>query len=88
MIIKSQHLFEQAIYGSIIYNMLDMNDYVQYLNHDDITIAKAIQLFKAKQTKPTLNDKDRTTKTDSRKKKAAYHRGTFSLQPKHLPFCA
>lgn len=88
MIIKSQHLFEQAIYGSIIYNMLDMNDYVQYLNHDDITIAKAIQLFKAKQTKPTLNDKDRTTKTDSRKKKAAYHRGTFGLQPKHLPFCA
>jgi carboxyl-terminal processing protease len=83
MIIKSQHLFEQAIYGSIIYNMLDMNDYVQYLNHDDITIAKAIQLFKAKQTKPTLNDKDRTTKTDSRKKKAAYHRATPIIQPKH-----
>ena len=88
MIIKSQHLFEQAIYGSIIYNMLDMNDYVQYLNRDDITIAKAIQLFKAKQTKPTLNDKDRTTKTNSRKKKAAYHRGAFGIQQKHLPVLA
>ena len=57
MIIKSQHLFEQAIYGSIIYNMLEMSDYVQYLNRNDITLEKAIQLFKTKQTKPTLSAK-------------------------------
>lgn len=55
MIIKSQHLFEQAIYGSIIYNMLEMSDYVQYLNRNDITLEKAIHLFKTKQTKPTLS---------------------------------
>ena len=57
MIIKSQHLFEQAIYGIIIYNMLEMSDYVQYLNRNDITLEKAIQLFKTKQTKPTLSAK-------------------------------
>ena len=88
MIIKSQHLFEQAIYGSIIYNMLEMNDYVQYLNHDDSTIAKAVQLYKMKQTKPTLHDKAGAEKTNSGKKKAAYHRGTFGLQSTHLPISA
>ena len=88
MILKSQHLFEQAIYGSIIYNMLEMSDYVQYLNRDDITLEKAIQLFKAKQTKPTLNDQTGTQKTNSRKKKAAYRRGTFGIQSKYLPHTA
>jgi carboxyl-terminal processing protease len=88
MIVKSQHLFEQAIYGSIIYNMLEMSDYVQYLNRDDLTMAKAIQLFKAKQTKPTLNEQTDTPATDSRTKKAAYRRGTWGLQPKHHPLTA
>lgn len=83
MIIKSQHLLEQVIYGSIIYNMLEMGDYVQYLNRDDHTLEKAIQLFKARQTKPTLDDQTGTKNTHSPKKKAAYHRGTFSIQPKH-----
>ncbi len=81
MILKSQHLFEQAIYGSIIYNMLEMSDYVQYLNRNDLTLEKAIQLFKAKQTKPTLNDKKRNSGTDSRKKKAAFHRPAPFIQP-------
>lgn len=88
MILKSQPLFEQAIYSSIIYNMLDMSDYIQYLNHEDSTLDKAILLFKTKQTKPTLNDQTGTQKTDSRKKKAAYHRSTFGLQSKHLPHTA
>ena len=65
MILKSQHLFEQAVYGSIIYNMLEMNDYVQYLNHDDTTLKKAIELFKAKKTKPTLDDQTRNKTPDA-----------------------
>ena len=85
MILKSQHLFEQAIYGSIIYNMLEMSDYVQYLNRDDLTLARAIQLYKAKQTKPTLHEQTGSPSTDSRKKKAAFRRGTFGLQPKSYP---
>ena len=83
MILKSQHIFEQAIYGSIIYNILEMSDYVQYLNRNDLTLEKAIQLFKAKQTKPTLNDQKGTKGTDSAKKKAAYHRPAPVIQPKH-----
>ncbi|MBO7570058.1 MAG: S41 family peptidase, partial [Bacteroidaceae bacterium] len=67
MILKSQHLFEQVIYGSIIYNILEMSDYVQYLNRNDLTLGKAIQLFKTKQTKPTLHDQKGTQGTDSGK---------------------
>ena len=83
MILKSQHLFEQAIYGSIIYNILEMSDYVQYLNRNDLTLEKAVQLYKTKQTKPTLHDQKGTKGTDSGKKKAAYHRPAPVLQPKH-----
>ena len=88
MILRSQHLFEQAIYGSIIYNMLEMSDYVQYLNHDDPTLGKAIQLFKEKKTKPTSNDQTGTQKTDSSKKEAANHRGTLCTQPLYRPLTA
>ena len=83
MILKSQHLFEQAIYGSIIYNILEMSDYIQYLNRNDATLEKAIQLFKEKQTKPTLYDKKGTQGIGSDKKKAAYYRADPNIQPMH-----
>ena len=88
MILKSQHLFEQAIYGSIIYNMLEMSDYVQYINRNDLTLTRAIQLYKAKQTRPTLHEQTGSPSTDSRTKKAAFHRSTFGLQPKNHPLTA
>lgn len=67
MIIKSQRLFERSIYGIIIYYMLDMNDYMRYLNQDDATVKKAIEIFNQGKTKPTLEEK---------KKKTAYEKGT------------
>lgn len=88
MIKKSQHLFEQAIYGSIIYNMLDMNDYVQYLNHEDITIDKAVELFNNRQTKPKTNGQKRTEKTGKGTKKAAFRRGAEDAQSKYRPLSA
>ena len=84
MIIKSQHLLQQAIYGNIIYNMLEMTDYVQYINHEDPTLAQAILLFKAKQTKPTLNnDQKGTAPAHSKQKKAAYLPTIRGIQPKY-----
>lgn len=88
MILKSQHLFESAIYGSIIYNMLEMNDYVQYINHNDPTLERAVQLYKAKQTKPTLNDKAGDSTADKAGKKAAYHCTASGFQPKHHTYTA
>ena len=85
MIVKSQRLFEHAIYGSIIYNMLEMNDYVQYINHNDPTLERAIQLYKAKKTRPTADDQTRTTTADKAGKKAAHHCPTPILQHRYHP---
>ena len=59
MIKKSQKLFEQIIYGTIVYNILEMEDYVEYINKDDPTIHKAIELFNQNKTTPELSDKDK-----------------------------
>lgn len=58
MIIQSRHLFERSIYGNIIYNMLDVQAYMEYLNSDDPTIEKAIELFNENKTIPTLSPAD------------------------------
>jgi len=55
MIYKSKSLFEQAIYGSIIYNMFDISEYTQFINRSDDTVLKAVELFKKGKTKPTIN---------------------------------
>lgn len=52
MIIKSRQLFEDVIYGTIIYNAMDMEEYVKYFNHDDITVKRAIELFEKGETRP------------------------------------
>ncbi len=54
MIVKSKSLFEHAIYGNIIYSMFEMNDYTEYINRSDLTVLKAVDLFKKGKTKPTL----------------------------------
>lgn len=54
MILQSRKLFERAIYGNIIYNILDISAYMQYLNSDDENIRKAIELYNEKKTFPTI----------------------------------
>lgn len=49
---RSKDLFEKNIYGSIIYNMLDMEEYVKYLNESDPTILKALEMMEAEKTYP------------------------------------
>lgn len=67
MIIKSQRLFEHSLYGTIIYYMLDMNDYMRYMNQDDATIKKAIEIFNLGKTRPVLEEEN--------KRKSAYEKG-------------
>lgn len=52
MIIKSKKLFEQELYGRILYNMYDMDAWVEYLNLTDPTVLKAIQVLKDGQAFP------------------------------------
>lgn len=51
-IIKSKPLIEQTLYARIIYNMLDMEAYLQYTNQQDNTVQQAIQLYRQGATRP------------------------------------
>lgn len=42
---KSQKLFEKNLYGNIIYNMLGIEAYIQYLNQTDKTVLKALEVL-------------------------------------------
>ena len=49
---KSQKLFERNLYGNIIYNMLNMEDYLKYLNQQDPTVLKALEILEAGESLP------------------------------------
>ena len=77
---KSQKLFERNLYGNIIYNMIDMEEYLKYLNQQDPTVLKALEVLEAGESLPKAPeqkleaDNERTEKTiakaDKRRKKA------------------
>jgi carboxyl-terminal processing protease len=56
MIKKSRKIFEQAIYGTIIYYMLEMGDYIEYINKYDNVVNKAIEIFNNGNTFPSYNE--------------------------------
>ena len=66
---KSQKLFERNLYGNIIYNMLDMEDYLKYLNQQDPTVLKALEILEAGESLPKAPEQkleannERTEKT-------------------------
>jgi carboxyl-terminal processing protease len=43
----SKELFYRNLYGNIIYNMLNMEEYLKYLNQSDPTVQKALEVLKA-----------------------------------------
>ncbi len=67
MILHSQQLIENVVHGLILYNLLDITEYLKFINKDDVTIQKAIQLFNDGLTTPTLPANEQT-----RDKKTAY----------------
>ena len=42
---KSKKLFEESLYGNIIYNMLGMEAYTTYSNQTDTTVQKALEVL-------------------------------------------
>ena len=42
---KSKELFDRNLYGNIIYNMLNMEEYLKYLNQSDKTVLKALEVL-------------------------------------------
>ena len=55
MIYQSRKLLEKTLYASIIYNALDMEQYVKYVNTGDKTLEQAIKLFNEGKTMPTID---------------------------------
>ena len=43
---QSKRLFEQSLYGNIVYNMLGKEAYLQYLNLTDKTVQKALEVLR------------------------------------------
>ncbi len=54
MLQRSKALFRRAIYSGIIYNSSDMNDYLRFLNQDDPTVLRAVEVIKEGKTVPVL----------------------------------
>lgn len=52
MIQKSSKLFERALFGNIIYIMLDDEEYAKYVNESDPTVLQAMELFKTNKIWP------------------------------------
>ena len=49
---KSKKLFELSLYGNIIYNMLGMEAYIQYLNQTDKTVLKSLEVLEKGESFP------------------------------------
>ena len=57
MIQKSRKLLERYIKSRIIYNMLNEDDWVEYLNQDDPVVLKALDIFKRGEAFPKVPEK-------------------------------
>ena len=68
---KSQKLFERNLYGNIIYNMMNMEDYLKYLNQSDPTVLKAIEVLESDKSFPTAPEQKLETNHERTKETIA-----------------
>ena len=61
LMMKSRRLFEMSLYGNIIYNMLGMEAYVEYLNKSDKTVLKAVEILEKGESFPQAPTPQATT---------------------------
>lgn len=61
LMMKSRRLFEMSLYGNIIYNMLGMEAYVEYLNESDKTVLKAVEILEKGESFPQAPAPQATT---------------------------
>ena len=75
MIEQSHQLIERFIISRIIYNTLDEQAWMEYLNADDPTILKALEIFKKKLWNPVKNAQE------EQKKEIVASRGKGHVSP-------
>lgn len=61
LMMKSRRLFEMSLYGNIIYNMLGIEAYVEYLNESDKTVLKAVEILEKGESFPQAPAPQATT---------------------------
>ena len=49
---KSKELFDLNLYGNIIYNMLNMEEYLKFHNHSDEAVQKALEVLEKEESLP------------------------------------
>lgn len=54
---KSKQLFEESLYGNIIYNMLGIEAYITYSNLTDKTVQKALEVLEKGESFPQAPEK-------------------------------
>ena len=54
MLYRSRALFEESLYGNIIYNMLGMEEYLKYLNATDPAVLRAIEVLERGESVPKV----------------------------------
>lgn len=58
MLYRSRALFEEALYGNIIYNMLGMEEYLKYLNATDPAVLRAIEVLERGESVPKVAESE------------------------------
>ena len=71
MINKSKNLFERNLYGNIIYNMLNMEDYLKFLNQSDPTVLKALDVLESGESFPKVPEQSLEAKHEGTEKTTA-----------------
>ena len=82
---KSQKLFERNLYGNIIYNMLDMEDYLKYLNQQDPTVLKALDVLEKEESFPKAPEQKLEANNERTEKTIAKADRTRKKAPKRPP---
>lgn len=82
---KSQKLFERNLYGNIIYNMLDMEDYLKYLNRLDPTVLKAIEVLEDGKSFPSAPEQKLESNHEGAEKAVAKADSTRKKATKRKP---
>lgn len=55
---KSKKLFDEVLYGNIIYNMLGTEDYIAYINKTDQTVLKALEVLEKGESFPKAPEEE------------------------------
>ena len=66
MIRKSHHLLQRYLYSRVIYNIMDEDDWIQYLNLDDKVVKKALEVFRRNEAFPKNTPKKPTGKKNDK----------------------